>query len=95
MLDESWTLKTRVDGAWEVWIDNYVFDRADNQAVSRYNSNLALVKEFEAKWQKTFEDFGVETGSSFSIKFVYDVKRWLPSEKYHYLQEYNFDINYN
>lgn len=51
--------------------------------------------KFEAKWREMFEEFGVKDGSSFSITFTYNVKRCLPSEKFNYLQEYNFELSNN
>lgn len=51
--------------------------------------------KFEAKWREMFEEFGVKDGFSFSITFTYNVKRCLPSEKFNYLQEYNFELSKN
>lgn len=95
MIEDSNKVKSRTDAYWEVWIDNDKFAREDRQAETKYNNNLDLVKNFEETWRKKFEDFGIVSGSSFDIKFVYYVRRWYGSESFIYLQEYNFEIKYN
>lgn len=96
MMDESMTLKKRTDFTWETEIENSNFDRDDKQAEDKFNSDLALVKEFETAWRKRFEEFGAKSGSSFSIKFVLYVRRTVPANaSSNYLKEYNYEINFN
>ena len=96
MMDESMALKKRTDFTWETEIENSNSDRDDKQAEDKFNSDLALVKEFETAWRKRFEEFGAKSGSSLSIKFVLYVRRTVPANaSSNYLKEYNYEINFN
>ena len=96
MMDESIALKKRMDFTWETEIENSKFDRDDKQAEDKFNSDLALVKEFETTWRKRFEEFGTKIESSFSITFLLYVRRTVPADaSSNYLKEYKYEINFN
>lgn len=81
---------------WTVEIVNDRFDAEDKNAETRYNDFLTKLKVAEAECREIIGALGTRYESSFSLKPVLSLTRWVPADELSTLmREYRFELNYN
>lgn len=82
--------------SWTVDIVNDRFDAEDKNAEARYNNTLTRVKTSETECQRIIDALGTQSESSFYIKAVLKLSRWVAADRLStQMQEYRFELKYN
>jgi len=95
IIDELEKMNVGFD-AWTVEIVNDRFEDEDKNAETRYNNALTRVKAAEAQCRQIIDALGTEYESSFYIRAVVKLSRWVAVDHLSTLMgEYHFELKYN